>query len=140
MEPASDPQAVAPAASQKPDHAVINDLNDTFALDAPVLDQCRRQCFDGWPMRQQQRQCPFSEALLVVAAACQPVQIKHGCGLLQVSVDAAVGLRERQYLTAAPLAAMDRLADATGKLDDDLRASIRVRKRGAMRCSGHPVE
>ena len=30
----------------------INDLFDTFALDAPVLDQCRRQCFNGSPMRQ----------------------------------------------------------------------------------------
>jgi hypothetical protein len=65
-------------------------------------------------VRQQQPQCSFSEALLVVAVACQPAQIgQHGCGPRQVSVNAAVGLSERQYRTLASLAAMDRLGDAS---------------------------
>ena len=60
-----------------------NDLFDALALDVPVLDQGRRPCFDGWPMRQQQCQWPFSEALRAVAAARQLAQIiQHGCRLL----------------------------------------------------------
>ena len=99
---------------------MINDLFDMVALDAPVLDQCRRQCFDGGPMRQQHRQRPVNEALLVVAAEAAQIS-HHACGKRQVSVRVAVQLRERQHLAPAPLAAMDRLGDAPGKVDRDLR-------------------
>ena len=101
---------------------MIDDLFDTLALDAPVRDQLGRQCFDGCPMRHQQRQCALGERLRVEADTCQPPQVTSDVGgALQVHLHAAVGLRERQYLLLAPLAAMDRLGDATGKLDNDLR-------------------
>ena len=100
----------------------INDRFDALALDAPVFDQCRRQCRDGAPVRRQQRQCAFSERLRVVADTCQPEEItEHGCGALQVSFNGAVGLRERQYRTPASLAAMASLGNAASELNDDLR-------------------
>ena len=92
-----------------------------FALDAPVLDQGRRQCRDRTPIRQQHRQRSFGEILFTVVASCQPVQIgQHGSRPPEVSVGVAVARRERQHRTPAPLAAMDRLGDATAKMDRDL--------------------
>jgi hypothetical protein len=41
-------------------------------------------------------------------------------GLLKVGVDAEVGCRERQHLMRPPLAAIDRLGGAAGKVDADL--------------------